>query len=717
MRDRGSLLERGGRITAFLGPTNTGKTHRAIQRMLSHNSGMIGLPLRLLAQEVYARIVSTRGADQVALVTGEQKRIPASPKWWVCTVEAMPVDRPVAFLAVDEIQLAGDRNRGHVFTDRLLNARGVLETVFLGSESIQPLLEELVPTCRVERLQRLSKLRFTGRSALGALPRRSAVVAFSAREVYALAERIRARHGGVAVVLGALSPRARNGQVALFETGEVDHIVATDAIGMGLNLDIDHVALAGLRKFDGQSFRALRAAELAQIAGRAGRYRRDGTFGTLGSAEDLDGDTVHSIETHRFPPLTRLFWRSSDLDFSSPSALLEHLDVRAPCRRLVPVHNAEDRQSFAALASSVALPSEDEVRLAWEIARIPDYRKTLTGAHVRLLERLLRHLMERGEIPSELLAKRLAALDVPEGDIDALTTRLAWVRTWAYVSQRGDWLRDGVHWQERCADLEERLSDALHESLTQRFVETRPSLAADGRVSGLSGELRGLRWIAASGSPPLPRGALRQAVLARVDELLDDLGELQVEDDLSITAHGSVVGRLARGRDVLHPELKLVSNPLLDAPRRALLRGTLERWLFALCDDLLSPLRGLDERLEREGRAVVHMLRQGLGHASARDCPRVGRGDRRLLSRRDVRFGLEHVYVARRLDAVELKSTLWAAWNQRPRPSLEDGDDAFLRAVGYRRIGSECLRVDVLETRAAATRRKRRSRRASSRHK
>ncbi|MCA9491542.1 MAG: helicase, partial [Myxococcales bacterium] len=385
------------RVTAILGPTNTGKTHRAIERMLEHDTGMIGLPLRLLAREVYDKVVARRGAEAVALVTGEEKRVPADPKYFVCTVEAMPLDRRVAFLAVDEVQLAGDRNRGHTFTDRILHARGAIETVLLGASTIAPLLERIVPDLRIESAPRYSKLTWAGSRKLASVPARSAIIGFSAEQVYENAERLRSVHGGAAVVLGALSPRTRNAQVAMYQAGEVQHIVATDAIGMGLNMDIGHVAFTALRKFDGRHHRALSPAELGQIAGRAGRYTADGTFGTTREVGDLDPELIDAIEQHTFPPLTQLYWRSSDLDFANAASLLRSLRIPPPQPFLLPTYGEEDEDALEALAKhpSVAplITGPEAVRRLWEVCQVPDYRKTHTTAHVDLLAELAGHLL------------------------------------------------------------------------------------------------------------------------------------------------------------------------------------------------------------------------------------------------------------------------------------------------------------------------------------
>ncbi len=462
-------------ITALLGPTNTGKTHRAVTRMLEHDSGMIGLPLRLLAREVYDRITAKIGESRVALVTGEEKRVPRRPDYWVCTVEAMPVDVEVDFLAVDEIQLAADDQRGHVFTERLLAGRGRKETWFLGASTIRPLLTDLLPTARVVEHPRFSKLAFAGADKIGKLPPKSALVGFSAQQVYETAERVRRHHGGAAVVLGALSPRTRNAQVAMFQAGEVDYLVATDAIGMGLNLDIAHVGFLSLRKFDGREVRELEPAELGQIAGRAGRHLADGTFGAV-LPQVIPPSLAIAIEEHRFGMLTRLYWRNADLETTSVAALLVSLKAPPPSRRLKLAGAAEDAAALARLAEDPKIMararSEEAVRLLWDVCKIPDYRKLLFESHVGLLAEIFLQLTgPRGVLDPDWMAEKVAEASDPAGDLDTLLTRIASIRTWTYISHRPGWVVGPAEWQERTRAIEDRLSDALHERLVQRFVE------------------------------------------------------------------------------------------------------------------------------------------------------------------------------------------------------------------------------------------------------
>ena len=443
------------RVKAVLGPTNTGKTHLAIERMLAHSSGIIGFPLRLLARENYDRMVARKGVRNVALITGEEKIVPPGARWFSCTTEAMPLDRGAEFLAVDEIQLCADPDRGHVFTDRLLHARGLVETMFMGADTIRPLLHRLVPGVLVDTRPRLSQITHAGPAKLIRLPPRTAVVAFSAAEVYAIAELIRRRRGGCAVVMGRLSPRTRNAQVALYQEKEVDFLVATDAIGMGLNMDVDHVAFAGLMKFDGQRPRRLRAPELAQIAGRAGRGMRDGTFGTTADCPPLDDELADAVENHNFEPLDQLCWRNAALDFSGLDALIASLNAPPPGPGLVRGNEAMDLETLTALARESEIralaTSRPRLRLLWETCQIPDFRKLTDDTHTRLCARVFGHVVKDGRVPTDWLAGQIASLARADGDIDTLMQRLQGVRVWSYIAARSDWVPDAVHWHRHRA--------------------------------------------------------------------------------------------------------------------------------------------------------------------------------------------------------------------------------------------------------------------------
>src|SRR5450631_913363 len=472
---------RGAGVTAVLGPTNTGKTHLAIERMLAHSSGMIGLPLRLLAREVYNKVVDRVGAGAVALITGEEKIKPANPRFWVSTVEAMPRDLDVAFLAIDEVQLGADFERGHVFTDRMLNMRAREETLVLGAATVRPMVERLLPGAHIVSRPRLSMLTYAGEKKLTRLPPRSAIVAFSAEEVYAIAELIRRQRGGAAVVLGALSPRTRNAQVALYQSGDVDYLVATDAIGMGLNMDVDHVAFASTRKFDGFQFRQLSPSELGQISGRAGRYMNDGTFGVSAEADPFDQEVIDQLENHNFDPVRVLQWRNHDLDFRSLDGLRKSLGHLPKQQGLTRAQNAADVIALEAICRDEAtfslIAKERDVMRAWEVCQLPDYRNISPAEHAHLVSQLIKFLQSGdGHVSEDWFAKQLKHCGSLEGGIDTLSTRISHIRSWSFIAHRADWLEAPYYWQSRTKEIEDKLSDVLHERLTQRFIDRRTSV-------------------------------------------------------------------------------------------------------------------------------------------------------------------------------------------------------------------------------------------------
>src|SRR5262252_431986 len=582
---------RGAGVTAVLGPTNTGKTHLAIERMLAHSSGIIGLPLRLLAREVYNRAVERVGAEAVALITGEEKIKPANPRFWVATVEAMPRELDVAFLAIDEIQLAADFERGHVFTDRMLHRRCREETLVLGAATMRPIVERLLTGTSIVSRPRLSRLTFSGEKKLTRLPRRSAIVAFSAEEVYAIAELIRRQRGGAAVVLGALSPRTRNAQVELYQSGQVDYLVATDAIGMGLNLDVDHVAFASDRKFDGYQFRKLNPAELAQIAGRAGRATRDGTYGTTGRCDPFEPELVQALESHSFEPIRLLQWRNTDLDFASIGALQASLAAtpneqgltRAPTGEdiLVLEHAARDEDVRKLASSPTAI-----ARL-WDACQVPDYRKIAPATHAELVVTLYGFLMREGNIPTDWFARQVAQADRTDGGIDTRSNRIAHVRTWTFVANRPDWLADPDHWQGVTRAIEDKLSDALHERLAERFVDRRTSVlmrrlrenamleteitkTGEVVVEGHTiGRLDGFRFAPDPTSGGTDAKALsaaaQKALSGEIDARANKLAhapdsQFVLTSDATIRWIGEPVAKVAAGDNVLRPRVRILSD-------------------------------------------------------------------------------------------------------------------------------------------------------------
>ena len=678
-------------ILAVLGPTNTGKTYFAVERMLGHHTGMIGFPLRLLAREVYDRVCARVGTASAALITGEEKIIPAQARYVLCTVESMPLDRDVEFLGVDEIQLCADPERGHIFTDRLLHARGRLETAFLGSDSMKPLIRALLRDVEFVSRPRFSKLSYAGAKKIGRLPRRTAVIGFSVNEVYSLAESIRRQRGGTAVVLGALSPRARNAQAQMFQSGEVDHLVATDAIGMGLNLDIDHVAFAAATKFDGRRMRRLTAMEIAQIAGRAGRHMADGTFGVTDGIDGFDLETVEAVEDHRFPPLTRLFWRNATLDFSHLGGLKRSLDAPPPRTELMKGRQADDHKALIQLSEDAEIRTRAKgrarVALLWEVCQLPDFQKTLTESHVRLIGEVFRRLCDAGRLPADWLGAQITRLDRVEGDIDTLMQRLAQVRTWTYVTHRGDWTDAAEGWRAKTRAIEDRLSDALHDRLTQRFVDRRASvlkramkkgerlmsaIAQDGAVSvegQAVGRLHGFAFIPDGAASAEERAALTQAARrALADAMPMVVAKFEAADDAALTlddagrlhwregeARTSVVARLVAGDAPLAAKFRLTEDELLDAPLRVRAERRLESWLTGWMIARLSPLMSLKRALEADaeltanGRAVAFQTLEGFGSAPAEpmraQIKALSQDERRVIARLGLRLGVDTVFI------------------------------------------------------------------------
>jgi ATP-dependent RNA helicase SUPV3L1/SUV3 len=745
-------LDGDARVTAVLGPTNTGKTHYAVERMLAHRSGVIGLPLRLLAREVYDRIVALRGPSVVALITGEERIVPPRAAYWVSTVEAMPTDIGADFLAVDEIQLCGDPDRGHIFTDRLLNARGLSETLFLGAETMRPRIASLISAPLLTRRERFSSLSYTGARKLSRMPPRSAVVGFSVEDVYAIAELLRRQKGGAAVVMGALSPRTRNAQVALYQNGDVDHLVATDAIGMGLNLDISHVAFSGLVKFDGRRHRHLNANELAQIAGRAGRYTSDGTFGVTGEAPPLEPELVEAIENHRFRPLSRLQWRNSALDFASPEHLVASLEAPSDRPDLQRAREADDLATLKALA---AVPEvRDRLRgvpdhkLLWEVCQIPDFRKVTLAEHASLCVRLFRFLHGgangSGGIPTDWLARQIARIDRTDGDIDALSKRLAYIRTWTYVAQRRTWVDDADHWRDETRAVEDRLSDALHVQLTQRFVDRRTSVlmrrlkqretlvatvTENGEVTvddQFIGRLEGFRFRLDPTADADQARTLRAAGIAALAPALSlraDKFYNAPDTEIDVTEQGGLmwgehaVGKLVAGADALSPQVQ----PFVDedaAPEIAeRVRRRLGHWIDRKIALHFAPLIGLrdDAALTGMARGIAFRLVEALGVLPrgeiSDDVKALDQDGRAGLRKHGVRFGQYTVFLPLLLKPAptRLRLVLWSlaqgleVFPEAPPPGLvtvpavAGAPAGYYPRAGYRLAGERAIRIDMLE--------------------
>ena len=743
------------RITAVLGPTNTGKTHFAIERMLAHRSGMIGLPLRLLAREVYDKVVRVKGARAAALITGEEKIVPPDARYFVCTVEAMPLDLGVAFLAIDEIQLCADPERGHVFTDRLLHARGEEETVFLGADTMRGPIQRFVPRTWFLSRERFSDLAYTGAKKLTRLPRRSAVVGFSAQDVYGIAELIRRQRGGAAVVLGALSPRTRNAQVQLYQNGDVDFLVATDAIGMGLNMDVDHVAFSALDKFDGIGMRPLRPDEIGQIAGRAGRHMNDGTFGVTAEAEAPDEEIVARVESHRYEPVRLLQWRNAALDFRSVEALTAGLEEAPPGKGLTKARPSSD------LIALRLLGGRDEVReltrapsgvkRLWDVCQLPDFRKLSDDEHVRLVQTIFTHLMsDEGALPDDWLARQIGRLDVAQGDMATLSGRLAQIRTWTYAAHRPGWTRDNAHWQGVTRAVEDRLSDALHEQLTQRFVDRRTSVLMkrlrDDETMDLTldesggvaiggeaiGKLDGFRFAPDPRAQGVHGRTLRAAALKGLEsEFFTRARKLAAagDGDFTLSEHGriwwdgAIVARLVAGASPLAPGVSLVADDQLKGDLRGGVQTRLEDWVAARIAQRLAPLLALRQAADAKAgtagalpgfaRGIAHQLAENFGSLdrAALMLPEKLGDLIRALRPFGVWIGRRAITLPKLLrpEAASLLGLLWGVREKLehlpapPRPGLTsiDGDDAtppgFLAACGFRVIVRRAIRFDMLE--------------------
>jgi len=737
-----------GRISAVLGPTNTGKTHYAIERMLGHRTGVIGLPLRLLAREVYDRIVAVRGPSVVALVTGEERIVPERTQYWVCTTESMPEGMGVDFLAVDEIQLCADPERGHVFTDRLLHARGLLETVFMGSDTMRPTIAALLPEAHFQRRERFSTLAYTGSKKISRMPGRSAIVGFSIDGVYAIAELLRRQKGGAAVVMGALSPRTRNAQVEMYQNGEVDHLVATDAIGMGLNLDIEHVAFSSLRKFDGRRMRDLQPNELSQIAGRAGRFQTDGTFGVTGEAPPLDDRVVDAITSHSFAPIKKLQWRNSRLEFGTVDRLIASLELPTTDELFVRAREADDLIALKTLgedAECAARASDGpSVRLLWDVCRIPDFRGISHQEHANLLATIYGHLHESGTLPEDWIARQIDRIDRTEGDIDALSTRLAFIRTWTYVAQRKNWCGDNSHWRDTTRAVEDRLSDALHTALTQRFVDRRTSVLlrrlkqkevlvavvndkGEVTVEGqFVGRLEGFRFhqdTNATGDEAKTVKAAATAALGPEFHLRADRFYNAPDTEMDFTEQGGLmwgehaIGKLTRGDDPLKPKV----TPFVDDEAGAEVAEKVERRLQHFIDRkiaaLFEPLMEIqrDENLTGMAKGFGFRMIEAMGvidrrkvTAEVKDLDQEARG---LLRKHGIRFGQFTIFMPLLLKPAPTRLRLVLAslakgadeFPESPPPglvtipSIKGIDPETYLMSGYRPAGDRAIRIDMLE--------------------
>ncbi|KEJ89307.1 helicase-related protein [Sulfitobacter donghicola] len=737
-----------GRVVAVLGPTNTGKTTYAIERMLGHRSGIIGLPLRLLAREVYDRVVAARGPSVVALVTGEERIVPPRAQYWICTVEAMPEGMGADFVAVDEIQLCADPERGHVFTDRLLRARGLHETLFMGADTMRGTIASLVPEAQFIKRERMSELTYAGQKKISRMRPRSAIVGFSVENVYAIAELIRRQKGGAAVVMGALSPRTRNAQVEMYQNGEVDYLVATDAIGMGLNLDVDHVAFSSLSKFDGRRMRPLAPNELAQIAGRAGRGMKDGTFGVTGDARPLDDGVARAIMDHQFSPQNKINWRNPRLQFGSIPNLVKSLEEAPTDERLVKAREADDLRVLKTLGEDAEIAARctngPSVRLLWDVCRIPDFRGISHAEHANLLEIIYNYLHQYGSLPDDWLARQIKRIDRKDGDIDALSKRLAFIRTWTYVTQRKGWTNDESHWRGEARVVEDRLSDALHARLTEKFVDRRTSvllrrlgqkeaMVAEVNETGevtvegeFVGKLDGFRFRADKGAGTAESKTIKTAALQALApqfHLRADRFYNAPDTEIDFTEQGglmwgnSAVGKLVAGADGLKPQVEVfvddVAGPDVLQKVQRRLQHFIDRKVAALFEPLIALQK--DEALTGLARGFAFRMVEGFGVLPradiAEEVKSLDQDARGALRKHGIRFGQFTIFMPLLLKPAptRLRLVLWSLVNglsefpESPPPGLvtipvESGAPAGADTMsGYRNAGTRAIRIDMLE--------------------
>ena len=737
-----------GRVTAVLGPTNTGKTHYAIERMLGHKTGVIGLPLRLLAREVYDRIVAVRGPSVVALLTGEERIVPPRAAYWVCTVEAMPQDIGADFVAVDEIQLCADLDRGHVFTDRLLRMRGLHETLFMGAETMWGAIASMVPEAEFLKRERFSTLTYSGSKKISRMPARSAIVGFSVENVYAIAELLRRQKGGAAVVMGALSPRTRNAQVEMYQNGDVDYLVATDAIGMGLNLDIDHVAFSSLTKFDGRRMRHLMPNELAQIAGRAGRHMNKGTFGVTGEAPTLDEGVVEAIQNNQFQPVKKLQWRNARLQFGSVKRLIATLEERTDDPWLTRVRESDDLGALKAVSADAEVTARatdgPSVQLLWDVCRIPDFRGISNVEHAQLLTDIYNFLHEKGRVPDDWLAGRVNRIDRTDGDIDALSKRLAYIRTWTYVAQRKGWVHDECHWRDVTRAVEDRLSDALHERLTARFVDRRTSvllrrlnqkegLVADVNDKGevtvegqFVGKIEGFRFRQDQNATAEEAKTIRAAsiqALAPQFHLRADRFYNAPDTEIDFTEQGGLmwgseaVGKLVAGQDALKPMVVAFVDDEAGSDVAEKVQRRLQHFIDRKIATAFEPMLKMqaDEEMTGLAKGFAFRLAESFGVVPRSDVAdevkALEQDARGALRKHGVRFGQFTIFMPLLLKPAptRLRLVLWSLskglqdFPEAPPPGLvtvptvADLPDGTYAMSGYRAAGDRAIRIDMLE--------------------
>ncbi|MGL3827433.1 helicase-related protein [Candidatus Pelagibacter communis] len=737
------------KITAVLGPTNTGKTHLAIDTMLSFDSGMIGFPLRLLAREVYDKVIKKISLDKVALITGEEKIIPSNAKYFLCTVESMPIDKDLEFVGVDEIQMCADHERGHIFTDRLLNMRGTKLTMLMGSSTIKKIISKLNDDVEFINRERLSKLTYAGHKKISRINRKTAIIAFSAEEVYAIAELIRRQKGGAAIVMGSLSPKTRNAQVELYQSGDVDFLVATDAIGMGINMDLDYVYFSNLKKFDGKKLRKLNLSEIGQIAGRAGRYLNDGSFGITGDCKEINAEEVDLLENHKFEEIRTLFWRNANLNFNNPRSLIKSLEEKPQREWLRKIHECEDEKALKFFLRDKNLENIDfdskKLSLLWECCQIPDFVKKTYGNHYEVIENVFKFLSsEKGKITDEFMRLQLMKLDKLEGNVDSLSNRIANVRTWSYVSNKNNWIENQEYWIEKTKLLEDRLSDRLHEELTKTFIDKRASILARGlkqdmefkteilenndvkidnqfigKINGLKLELDLKKGALETDIKSLKKAA-RQSIGPELEKRIQniiDTGLIELKDDFKIYWNNFVIAKLTSGHDYLSPNIDLVVDDILEQDQKQKLNLFIKKWLKNKIDTVLQSLVDLKNLKEKKSsiKALAYQLYENNGVLKRENVSdylkNLEQVDRKILRDLGVKFGRYHIFLYKLIkpEPVTIRTLLWKNYHQKyfklKPPTfglnfIDDNDNKnknFMLLCGFEKFDNFFVRIDILE--------------------
>ncbi len=734
------------KILALLGPTNTGKTYVAIEKMLSFETGIFGLPLRLLAREVYDKCVGKVGVENVALITGEEKIIPGSAKYFICTVESMPKNKEVDFIAIDEIQMCADRERGHIFTQRLLESRGSKLTMFLGSQVMKSIIDDLVNNVEFENKERFSKLSYSGIKKISKLDRKVAIIAFSIEEVYAIAELVRRQKGGAALIMGSLSPKTRNSQVGLYQSGDVDYLIATDAIGMGLNMDINEIYFSNLKKFDGKKTRRLNVIEMSQIAGRAGRYKNDGGFGTTGDCEALNSDEIEKIERHNLPETKMIFWRNSNLNFKTPEKLIESLELRPEKRNLLRTNDSLDESVLRFFLKKGANNNLylKNLELLWECCQIPDFEKKAYGQHINVVDKVFQFLSTRKKrIPSSFMKDQLKGLEKDHGNVDLLSHRLSNVRTWSYVANKKNWVENSDYWIQLTKNIEDKLSDKLHDELTKSFIDKKISMLSRSLKQDLVlnteineenkifidnqyvGELKGLKFLIEVTSKTLDtdiksikkaaRKGIEKELFKRVETIIKN-GNIKISFEDKLVWNDNPIARLKKGSDYLNPTIEIIADDSLDLVSKNKLNNFLINWLQDYINEVLGDLIKLSKYDIRNQylRGLIFQLYENNGVIKRREVEKIVKlipaEERKKLWSMGIKIGRYHIYLPKMLKpkAVEFRITLWKLFNampikqQIPKSGLNFIQDTkleknFLLLCGFEKFKEFFVRIDILE--------------------